>query len=185
MLCFLVTMVLPSPAPISSAMLSPCPLHADHISISSSTCSELFQIINHAENKLFFFVGGFILLKNSLNKLQSFKHNTHGFVSTISEIWFQIILYRSAENNPLLYLIFGVDRLHSTAHAETVMLWIHILFIIKHPIIQHLIFNLNWELHHQYLILFQHTDKIIKHWRPKISAGYQKKHKHLVITSYL
>lgn len=119
------------------------------------------------KTNLLFFVAEFIVLRKNLNELQSFKHNTHCFVSTTSEIWFRTILYKSAESNPLLYLILAVDRLHSTAHAETELLWIHIPFIIKHPIIQCLIFHLNWELHHQYLYLFQHTDKIITHWRLK------------------
>lgn len=131
----------------------------------SSACSELFQIISQAKNHLLFFVAGFIVLRKNLNELQSFKHNTHCFVSTIPEIWLRTILYKSTESNPLLCLILAADRLHSTAHAE--LLWIHIPFIIKHPIIQHLIFHLNWELHHQYLNLFQHTDKIITHWRLK------------------
>lgn len=96
----------------------------------------------------YFFVTGFIVLKKNVKEFQSFKHNTHSFVSTIPEIWFQTILYRCAESNPLPYLILAVDGLRSTAHAETESLWINIPIVIKHPVIQHLICHLNWEFHH-------------------------------------
>lgn len=50
------------------------------------TFSEIFQIINHAKTNLIFFVVGVTVLRKNLNKLQSFKYNTHSFVTFCSSL---------------------------------------------------------------------------------------------------
>lgn len=154
LLWFFVTVVLPSPAPLSSATLCPCPLHAG----SSTHQPAVSHFRSLTEQKTMHYSLQLDLQCLEMEKELKWASELQA-IPTVSSQPYQKSNFKppSADLRRATHCSIWFELLIDCIpqHLQNKkLLWIHVSFITQTPLIQHLIFQLNCKLHHWYSTFF-------------------------------